>query len=76
MQDYFLYTPVEGSQFNSEKVLAELKAVPDDQNGYVALLDLLEEIGFRSVPAYEAMLECRMYKLESLLWHKFIGPIG
>jgi hypothetical protein len=72
MQDYFHYEPVEASQFNAEKVLGELTAVPDDQEGYVMFLDLLGEIGFRSVPWYEAMLECRMYKLESLLWHEFI----
>ncbi len=72
VQDYFHCEPVESSQFNAEKVLGELAAVPDDQNGYVRLLDLLGEIGFRSAPAYEALLECRMYQPESPLWHEFI----
>ena len=72
MQDYFHCETVEASQFNAEKVLGELAAVPDDQEGYVSLLALLGEIGYRSVPYYEAMLECRMYRLESHLWQEFL----
>ena len=72
MRDYFHKTPVESSQFNADKVLAELAAAPDDEKGYDALLALLGEIGYRIAPAYESCMEDRNYDIEDLLWHNFI----
>jgi hypothetical protein len=71
MNEYFRRTPAEGSQFDGEKVLAELETVPDDERSYRGLLNVLADIGFRSVPNYEA-LTSRVYMLEATLWESFI----
>lgn len=48
--DYFVYNPVESSQFSKDVVMAELKAIPDDEAGHSKLLNLLGQIGFRCRP--------------------------
>ena len=76
MRDYFHNNLVESSQFNAEKVLAELAAAPDDEKGYDALLYLLGEIGYRILPAYESCMEDRNYDIEDLVWHIFVEEAG
>lgn len=71
MEDYFRHTPVEGSQFNSGEVLAELDALTYDGDGYSGLLKVMGEIGFRCEPNCESV-GCRTYVLEAPLRERFI----
>ena len=75
MEDYFKFAPNEGSQFDAQAVLSELRAVPENGEGHRALLCLLGQIGFRTTPE-EAELEAnRTYVLDATVWGKCIDDL-
>jgi hypothetical protein len=73
MEEYFHYNPKESSQFDREAVLSELRAIPDNDEGYQMRLRLLAAIGYRAEPAPENE---HCWTIDADVWQEFIRNLA